>query len=183
MGRRQGLFQLRQFLVGVTVQHGQNGGGGDDAVVIAMAQITGHEEVARLFKARQRTDFCGLALDIGVAGLPIDGGRTIGLQDLVGLVQAGRFHIDHKGRVRIDGRQVTRQHQADLVGEDFLARIIHHAAAVAVAVETEREVGTGFFYLGRHLHQHGVVFGVRIIFGEGPVEIGIHLDDFHTHTA
>ncbi len=118
-----------------------------------------------------------------MAGLPIDGGRTIGFQDLVGLVQAGRFHIDYKGRVWIDGRQVAGQHQADLVGEDFLARIIDHAAAITVTVETEREVGTGFLHLGGHLYQHGVVFGVRIIFGEGPVEIGIHLDHFHAHTA
>ena len=37
--------------------------------------------------------------------------------------------------------EVAGQHDADLVGEDLLALVVDHAAAVAVAVEAEADVG------------------------------------------
>ena len=39
------------------------------------------------------------------------------------------------------GREIARQHDADLVGEDLVALVVDHAAAVAVAVEAEADVG------------------------------------------
>ena len=42
-------------------------------------------------------------------------------------------------------REIARQHDADLVGENLLALVVDDAAAVAVAVEAEREVGAGSF--------------------------------------
>ena len=37
--------------------------------------------------------------------------------------------------------EIARQHDADLVGEDFLAVVVDDAAAVAVAIEAEADVG------------------------------------------
>ena len=182
-GVGQGRLQLRQLLPRIAVQHGQYGTGGDDAVVIAAAQRRIEEEMARLLEPGEGPQFGGLALDIAVARLPVDDLGPVRLQHRVGLVQAGRFHIDDEGGVGVQGRQVAAQHQADLVGIDLLARVIHHAAAVTVAVEAQGQIGPGLAHPGRHLHQHGVVFGVRIVFGEGPVEVGVHLDDLGPHPA
>ena len=38
-------------------------------------------------------------------------------------------------------REVAGEHHADLVGEDLLALVVDDAAAVAVAVEAEADVG------------------------------------------
>ena len=40
-------------------------------------------------------------------------------------------------------REIARQHDADLVGEDLLALVVDDAAAVAVAVEAEPDIGAG----------------------------------------
>ena len=63
--------------------------------------------MARLLEPGQGPQFGGLALDIAVAGLPVDGVGPVGLQHRIGLVQAGRFHIDDEGGVRMKGRQVA----------------------------------------------------------------------------
>ena len=47
--------------------------GGEHAIVIAAPDGIVEEEVARLFKARQRLEIRDAALDIGVAGLPVIG--------------------------------------------------------------------------------------------------------------
>ena len=182
-GVGQGRLQLAQLLPGIAVQHGQHGARRHDAVVVAVTQRPGHEEVARLLEPGQRPDLGGLALDVGVAGLPVDRFRPVGLQHLVGLVEAGRLHIDDEGRVGVQLRQVAGQHQADLVGEDLLAGVVHHPAAVAVAVEAQRQIGPGLPHALRHLAQHGVVLGVGVVLGEGEVEVGVHLDHLGSHAA
>ncbi|MNI36288.1 hypothetical protein D3C73_903330 [compost metagenome] len=83
----------------------------------------------------------------------------------------------------MEGRQIAGQHQADLVGEDLLARVVDHAAAVAVAVKAQGQIGARLLHLGGHLHQHGVIFRVRIVFGEGVVEVRVHLDHLGAHQA
>ena len=45
----------------------------------------------------------------------------------------------------MERRQIARQHDADLVGENLLALVVDDSAAVAVAVEAEREVGAVSF--------------------------------------
>ena len=180
-GVGQGGFQFTELLARIPVQHGQDRAGGHQAVVVAVAQVSGHEEVARLLEPRQGAQFGGLALDVGVARLPVDHLGAIGLEDLVGLVEAGRLHIDHEGAVRIDLGQVAGQHQADLVGKDLLARVVNHPAAITVAVEAQGQVGAGLAHPLGHLHQHGVIFRVRIVLGEGVVEVGVHLDHLDAH--
>ena len=63
------------------------------------------------------------------------------LQHGVGREEAGRLHVDDEGRARVQRGEVARQHDADLVGEDLVALVVDHAAAVAVAVEAEPDIG------------------------------------------
>ena len=72
-GLGQPVIQRRQLLAAGAVQHFQHLDAGDDAVVIAMADRRIEEEMAGLFEARQRAQFGGAALDIGMAGLPVIG--------------------------------------------------------------------------------------------------------------
>jgi hypothetical protein len=85
----------------------------------------------------QGPEFGGLALDVAVAGLPVDGGAAVLRQDGVRRVEPRRFDVDDEGRAGIERRQVAGQHQADLIGEDFLALVVDHAATIAVAVEAQ----------------------------------------------
>ena len=78
-------------------------------------------------------------------------------------------------------RQVAGQHQADLVGEDLFAGVIHHPATVAVAVKAEREVGALRAHRLGHGVQHLRVFGIGVVAREIVVEIAIHLDDLGAH--
>ena len=59
----------------------------------------------------------------------------------IGEEEAGRFHIGDEQRALVAGGDVAGEHHADLVGEDRLALIVDHAAAVAVAVEGKTEIG------------------------------------------
>ena len=77
-------------------------------------------------------------------------------------------------------RQVPRQHHADLVGEDFLALVVDDAAAVAVAVEAERDVRARLFHRRRHRVQHVQVLGIRIVTGKGEIEIAVERNDLAT---
>ena len=73
--------------------------------------------------------------------------------------------------------EVARQHDADLVGENLVALVVDHAAAVAVAVEAERDVGAVLLRRRRHRMQHLQVFGIGIVAREGEVEFAIERDD------
>ena len=77
-------------------------------------------------------------------------------------------------------REVARQHDADLVGKDFGARLVDHAAAVAVAIEAEPHGRAALAHLVRHGVQHGEVFGIGIVAREGEIELGIHRHDLAT---
>ena len=74
-------------------------------------------------------------------------------------------------------RDVARQHHADLVGKDLVALIVDHAAAVAVAIEAEPDIGAGLQHLVADGVQHRHVFGVGVVAREGMVELGIERDD------
>ena len=73
--------------------------------------------------------------------------------------------------------QIAGKHDADLVGENLLALIVDDPAAVAVAVETEANIGAALLDRRRHGMQHLHVFRIRIVVGEGVVELGIERDD------
>ena len=78
-------------------------------------------------------------------------------------------------------RQVARQHHADLVGEDFLAMIVDDAAAVAVAIEAEADVGAAPAHLVRHGMQHLHVLGVGVVAREGMVELAVERHHVDAH--
>ena len=77
----------------------------------------------------------------------------------------------------IAGGDVAGEHHADLVGEDRLAFVVDHAAAVAVAIESEAEVGAMLEHGVARRVQHAEVFGIRIMGGEGVVELAVERDD------
>ena len=108
-----------------------------------------------------------------MAGLPVVGLDAVGLEYRVGEEQAGRFHVHHEGGVLVQRRHVARQHHAHLVGENLLSFVVHHAATVAVAVETERHVGLIRQHRVAHGVQHLHVFGVGIVAREAVVELAI----------
>ena len=80
-------------------------------------------------------------------------------------------------RVPVHRRHVAREHHADLVGEDLLAFIVNDAAAIAVAVEAERDIGAIDQHRVAHGVQHLHVFGVGIVPRECVIEIAIERHD------
>ena len=72
---------------------------------------------------------------------------------------------------------VAGEHHADLVGEDRLALVVHDPAAVAVAVEGEPEIGAVLEHRVARRIQHGEIFGIGVVGGEGVVEVAIERDD------
>src|SRR6185312_13676659 len=113
----------------------------------------------------------------GMAGLPIVGRRAVLFQYGIDFEDAGGFDVDDEFRVALAAGEIARQEHADLVGENLRAGVIHDAAAVAVAVEAETKLRLVRLHRIRHRVQHVQVFGVRIVFGKGVVELGIERHD------
>jgi hypothetical protein len=99
---------------------------------------------------------------MGMTSLPEVDLDPIGGEHRIGGEQPGRLHVDHKGRVPVKLREVAHQHHADLVGEDFGTLIVDDPAAVAVAVEAERDVRAALLHRVRHRVQHVEIFRVRL---------------------
>ena len=153
--------------------------GGEKAVVIAAPDRRVEEEMAGFLEAGERLEIGHAALDVGMAGLPIIRLDAIGFQQHgIGHEEAGRFDVDDEGRARVELRQIARQHHADLVGEDLLAAIVDDAAAVAVAIEAEADIGAALAHLVGHRMQHFQVFGIGIVVREVVIELGVERDDF-----
>ena len=133
--------------------------------------------MAGLLEAGDGADLVDPALHVGVAGLPVFRLGAVLDQHRIGHEQAGRLHVGDEPRVLVLRRDVARQHDPDLVGKNFLAFVVDDAAAVAVAVEAEREIGAVRQHRVAHGVQHLHVFGVGIVFGEGVVELAVERDD------
>ena len=118
-----------------------------------------------------------VALDVAVSGLPIGRRRAVGDQYGICREKAGRFHVDDELRSLVDRRNIARQHDADLVGEDLMTVIGNDTAAIAVAVEREADVGSRRENLGRNRMKHLHVFGVRVVVRESVVEVGVERHD------
>ena len=118
-----------------------------------------------------------------MAGLPIVGLDAALLQHRIGQVKAGGFHIDHELRVLVYRRQVAGQQHADLVGENLMTLVIDHAAAVAIAVEAQAEIGAAGPHRIAHGVQHVKVFGIGIVFGEGEIQFVVHRDHFRSDSG
>ncbi len=99
------------------------------------------------------------------------------LENRIGEEEAGRLHVNHEQRALVAGGDVAGEHDAHFVGEDLVAFIVDHAAAVAVAVEGEAEIGGMLKHRIAGGVQHAEVFGVRVVGGEGVVELAIERDD------
>ena len=177
-GFRQRVLQIRHRFVGRPIEHLADRDRRYQAIVIAPAERLVEEEMPGLLEARQRAQLVGAALHVGMAGLPVGRPRALLPQYRIGDEQAGRFHVDHALRVFEDRRQVARQHHADLVGENLFTCIVDDAATVAVAVEAQADIGLvgehGVADRVQHLH----VFGVRIVFRKGMIELGVERDHF-----
>ncbi len=91
--------------------------------------------------------------------------------------EAGRLHVDDEDGVLVQRRDIAGEHDADLVGEDLVAGIVDDAAAVAVAVEAEADIGAVLLHGIGDGVQHLQVFGVRIVVREGVVELGVERHD------
>ena len=134
-------FSSASVLSGIAVEHVEHGERRHEPVVIAAAERRVEEEVPRLLEADQRAGLVAVALDVGVSGLPEQRLGAMLLQHRIGEEQAGRFHVGDEQRALVARGDVAGEHHADLVGEDRLAFVVDHAAAVAVAVEGEAEIG------------------------------------------
>src|SRR5262249_8341463 len=75
------------------------------------------------------------------------------------------------------GRHIARQHNTDLVGENFLALVIHDATSIPVAVETERNVRAIDQHCITHSVQNFHIFGVGMVSRERVIEIAVKRND------
>ena len=176
-GFRQRVFQVRHALSRIAVEHVADGEGEDQPVVIAAAERLVEEEMAGFLEAGDGADLVDPALHVGMAGLPVIGLGAVLDEHRVGHEQPGRFHVGDEQRVLVVGGNIARQHDADLVGENLLALVVDHAAAVAVAVEAERHVGLARQHRVAHGVQHLHVFGVGIVVRKGVVELAVERND------
>ena len=147
-----------------------------EAVIIAAPERRVEEEMAGFLEADQRAGFVAVALDVGVASLPVIRRGAIGLEHRVGEEQASRFHVDDEFGASMQAGNVARQHHPDAVGKDFAALIIDDAAAVAVAVEGESHIGAMFAYRRAEVMQHRHGLGVRIVMREAVVQLAMQRD-------
>ena len=129
------------------------------------------------FEADKRAGLMAVALDVRVAGLPELGRGPALLQHRIGEEEPGRFHVGDEERAFVACGDVAGEHHADLVGEDRLALVVHDPAAVAVAVEGEPEIGAVLEHRVARRIQHGEIFGIGVVGGEGVVEAAIERDD------
>ena len=167
------FFRSAMLFSGLRSSMSQDGEGEDQPVVIAAAERLVEEEVAGFLEAGDGADLVDAALHVGVPGLPVIGLGAVLDQQRIGHEQAGRFDVGDEQRIFVVRRNIAREHDADLVGEDFLAVIVDDAAAVAVAVEAEADVGLVREHGVAHRVQHFHVFGVRIVVRERVVELAI----------
>ena len=153
-GLRQRVFEIGHALCGVSIEHVADRKGEDQAVVIAAPERLVEKEMAGFFEPGDRADLIHAALHVGMPGLPVIGARTVLDQHWISRKQPGRLHIGDEHGAFVLRRDIARQHDADFVGEDLFALIIHHTAAIAVAVEAERDVGLARQHRVAHRVQH-----------------------------
>ena len=110
-------------------------------------------------------------------GLPVIGLRTKADQFRIGREQAGRFHIDHEGRVRVQFGKIARQHDADLVRENLVALVVDHTATIAVTVEAKANIRAVLLDRMGDGMEHFHVFRVRVVAREGVIQLDIKRND------
>src|SRR6185503_3835823 len=111
-----------------------------DGIVVAAPDRRVEEIVAALLEAGDGAELGRAPLDVGMTGLPVIGDDAVRLQHRIDLIQAGGLYVDDELRVANSLRQIPREQNADLVGEDLVPMIVDDAAAIAIAVKAEREL-------------------------------------------
>jgi hypothetical protein len=117
--------------------------GDAQTAIVAAPDRLGQKVVARFLEPRERADFLDAPLHVAVAGFPIISLGAMRLQLGVGHKEASGFHIGDKCAAGVEAGKIAGHDDAHLVGENLLALIVDHAAAVAVAVKPQREIGAG----------------------------------------
>ena len=156
---------------------------GDETVVIAAPDRRVEEEMPRLLEAGERFQVPHPPLDVRMAGLPEIDLDAIGAKPGIGREQSRRLDVDDESRAFVQRRQIARQHDPDLVGENLLALVVDDAATVAVAVEPEREVGAALPHRRRHRVQHTHILGIRVVARKGEIEFAVERNDFDAERA
>ncbi len=83
----------------------------------------------------------------------------------------------------MSGRQIARQHHTHLVREDFFAFVVNDTAAVAITVKGETYIGTCLQHLVPYGMEHLHIFRVRIVAGEGVVQLAIKGDHLNANAV
>lgn len=98
------------------------------------------------------------------------------------MIQARRFDIGHENGILWISARSREKNDADLIRENLVARIVDHAAAVAVPVKPRNRCPRPFrgpcarWRGGKHFESAGI----GIVARESIVEIAIHFDDLTT---
>src|SRR6266496_2715930 len=80
-----------------------------DCQVLGRAFFSCAIDVPGFLETGDRADFVDTAFDVGMTGLPVIGLGTVFLQNRIGREQAGRFHVGHEGRARVQAGNVARE--------------------------------------------------------------------------
>ena len=157
--------QVSEGFFGIAIEHLADGDSRQQAIIVAAADRPVEEEMSGPVEPRQRARFPDASLHVRVAGLPILGPHAVPPEHRVGCEEPGRLDVDHDRRIGVECRHVARKHNADLVREDFPAFIVDDAAAVAVAIESEPDVGVRGAHLFADGAQHPEVFRIGVVPG------------------
>ena len=121
------------------------------------------------------------AFHMAVASFPIIRPRAKRPQFRVRGIQPRRFHISYENRTLVTFGQIAGQDHAHLIGENFFAFIVDHAATIAVPVKPKREISAAFTHRVRHVMQHFHRFGVWVVMRECVIKRIMRCDHLDPH--
>jgi len=142
------------------------------------------EEVAGFLEAGERSQLGGLALDVAMAGLPVDGPRAVGRQHGIGS-HRGRS-ISRRPRTSPPGGAAPGHGPASI--PSCRRRSPHpRRRRPRSGRRRRRSPAPGRspvpLHRGGHRVEHLGVFGIGIVVREGPVEIALDFDHLRPHPA
>ena len=91
---------------------------------------------------------------------------------------AGAFDVEDDLGARVAGQYVLGEQHQQAVWVDDAAGVGHYADAVAVTVEGQADVGTGFLHLGDQVLEVLGFAWVRVVVGEVAIHLAEQRDDF-----
>ena len=151
----------------------------DEAVVVALPERRLEEEVAGLLEADQRLLLEGVALHVGVAGLPVERAcAPFGLQHRIGHEQAGRFHVGDEHARSACRAERSRASMTPTLSAKISWPSLSTTPQRSPSPSKPKPTSA---LLREHRLAHGVqhlhVFGVGIVAREGVVEIAVERHD------